>query len=67
MCTLLKEIGLPNVHCCLPDIIILDVNLLNCSLLHIVVLITSRHGSHREHRSQQYPACLPLRCLAMGL
>jgi hypothetical protein len=34
---------------------------------YTVVLITSRHGLYRKHRSQEYPACLPLRCLEMGV
>jgi hypothetical protein len=33
------------------------------SLPHTVVLKASRHGPHRKHRSQEYPACLSLRCL----
>jgi hypothetical protein len=36
----------------------LDSTITHCdsSLLHTVVLITSRHGPHRKYRSQQYPA-----------
>jgi hypothetical protein len=37
------------------------------SLLYTIVLITSQHGPHQKHRSQEYPACLLLLYLEMDV
>jgi hypothetical protein len=39
----------------------------NSLLLYIVMLVTSHYGPHQKHRSQEYPACSPVRYLEMDL